>query len=94
MRSFASAIAIAIAVMTATVSMAQDAAPMFKTGTMIRDAGGKTIGRVVRIIEQDGHPTAVRVIIDEKIVVIPIATLSTTDGQTRTSLTVAEARKL
>jgi hypothetical protein len=94
MRAFASALTIAIAMMTATAALAQDAAPVIKSGTMIRDAGGKTIGRVVRVIDQDGRATGVRVIIDEKMVIIPVSTLSTADGLTRTSLTIAEARKL
>ena len=78
----------ALALVAATPAFAADAAP--QVGRSLHDANGLLLGQIDRVLT-DG---SVRVIVGDKLVTIPAATLKTTDGKTSTSLTKKEAAKL
>ncbi|MFZ4688016.1 MAG: hypothetical protein ACOYLS_02140 [Polymorphobacter sp.] len=81
---------IALLTMAATPTVAQTTAEAPKSGQVLFAANNARVGVIDRVLA-DG---SVRVIIGEKLVTIPGATISFVQGKPTTSLTKTEVRKL
>ncbi len=91
---FALALATAAAAQTAPAAAPVVAAFVPKIGAIVKSSDGRVLGRVDRVVVKDGAPVSVNVIVDGRMVRIPIATISGTDSALVTSLTKAAAGKL
>ncbi len=85
-------IAIGVALAFAAPTLAQEtAAPaVAKAGHMLKDSAGGRVGKIDKVLA-DG---SVRVIFDERFVVVPAATLSIVDGEAVTSMPKRDIAKL
>jgi hypothetical protein len=79
---------------TAQAPAAAVAAADLKNGAIVKSSDGRTLGRIERVVAKDGAPVAVDVIVGSRLVHIPVATISKSEGGLVTSLTKAEAGKL
>lgn len=80
---------------TAAAPVAAVAAPVVpKIGTIVKSSDGQVLGRVDRVAVKDGAPVSVNVIINGRMIHIPIATISLAQDELVTSLTKAEAGKI
>lgn len=85
-------IALGAAVAVAAPTLAQDAAApaVAKAGRMLKDSTGGRVGKIDKVLA-DG---SVRVIVDERFVTVPAATLSIVDGEAVTSMPKRDVAKL
>ncbi len=83
-------IATALILSAAPLAAAESAAPQPKVGQTLRGASNTRLGVIDKVLA-DG---SVRVIVDERFVVIPAGTLTVADGKVVTSLSKAEVSKL
>ncbi len=83
-------------------AFAEEAAPAaetatlenLRTGRLVLSAEGRRIGRVESLVGDRAAPSAVRIILNNKFVVIPVNTISVTEKPNvfQTSLTYKEVR--
>lgn len=94
---FAMTVAAAASAQTAPASapvVAAAATFVPKIGAIVKSSDGRVLGRVDRVVVKDGAAVSVNIIVDGRMVHLPMATISGTEGAVVTSLTKAEASKL
>jgi len=91
---FAMSIATAVSAQMAPAAAPVAANVVPKIGAIVKSSDGRVLGRVDRVAVKDGAPVSVNVIINGRMIHIPIATISLAQDELVTSLTKAEAGKI